>query len=64
VLPILAGLVFALAMLIAFPWHVMLVATLAYVASLPYSARSWRRLRRKTAEKELRETPAEDRGGA
>ena len=64
VLPILAGLVFALAMLIAFPWHLMLVASLAYVISLPYSARSWRRLKRGGAEKKPQETPAEDRGGA
>ncbi len=44
VLPLLAGLVFTLAMLIAFPWHMMLLATIAYVISLPLAVRSWRRL--------------------
>ncbi|WP_051929068.1 phosphatidylcholine/phosphatidylserine synthase [Thermopetrobacter sp. TC1] len=43
VIPLLAGLVFALAMLIAYPWHTMLIATAAYVISLPYAVRSWKR---------------------
>ena len=42
VLPLLAGLVFALALLVAFPWHMMLLFSIAYVASLPHSFRSWR----------------------
>ncbi len=49
VLPLLAGLVFSLAMLIAFPWHMMLLATAAYVISLPLAVRSWRRLSRADA---------------
>ncbi len=42
VLPILAGLVFALVLLIAFPWTLMLLASLAYVASLPHAWKTWK----------------------
>ncbi len=43
VLPLLAGIVFALALLVAFPWHMMLLFSIGYVASLPFAIRSWRR---------------------
>ncbi|HHN72920.1 MAG TPA: CDP-diacylglycerol--serine O-phosphatidyltransferase, partial [Thermopetrobacter sp.] len=58
VLPLLAGLVVSLALLIAFPFHMMLLATLAYVVTLPMAWRSWRR--RAAADEERRadeETP-------
>ena len=47
VLPLLAGLVLSLVLLVAFPWHMMTLAVLAYVASLPLAWKSWQRLRAK-----------------
>ncbi len=52
VLPLLAGLVFSLVLLIAFPWTLMLLASMAYVISLPYAWKSWKRHK---ADDELRE---------
>ena len=45
ILWLLAGLVFALVLLVAFPWTFMLLASLAYVASLPHAWKSWKRHR-------------------
>ncbi|HHN67268.1 MAG TPA: phosphatidylcholine/phosphatidylserine synthase [Thermopetrobacter sp.] len=42
-LPLLASLVFGAALLVTYPWHVMLALSVAYVISLPFSWRSWRR---------------------
>ncbi len=50
VLPLLAGLVLSFVLLIAFPWHMMLLAVIAYVASLPYAWKSWRKLARREVE--------------
>ena len=52
VLPLLAGLVLSFVLLIAFPWHMMLLAVLAYVASLPYAWKSWRKHAAREAEME------------
>jgi len=46
VLPLLAGLVFSIAMLIAFPWTLMLLASMAYAISLPYAWKSWKQHKR------------------
>ena len=43
-LPLLAGIVLSLVLLIAFPWTMMTLAVLAYVASLPFAWKSFRRL--------------------
>ena len=43
-LPLLAGIVLSLVLLIAFPWTMMTLAVIAYVASLPFAWKSFRRL--------------------
>ena len=49
-LPLLAGIVLSLVLLIAFPWTMMTLAVLAYVASLPLAWKSFRRLQARERE--------------
>ncbi len=51
VLWILAGLVFALILLISFPWTLMLLASLGYAISLPYAWKSWKKHKEQDAMK-------------
>ncbi len=70
VLPLLAGLVFFIAVLIAYPWIMMLLLSAAYAASLPYAWKSWRRRfaegagAEKAAGRAAAETSGEGRGRA
>jgi len=48
---ILAGLVFALILLVSFPWTLMLLASLGYVISLPYAWKSWKKHKKRDALK-------------
>ncbi len=57
-LPLLAGIVLSLVLLIAFPWTMMTLAVIAYVASLPFAWKSFRRL------EEQEKLKAEAAGGA
>ena len=49
VLPIFVAVVLLVALLISYPWQVLTVATLAYLASLPFGWLSYRRFERKAA---------------
>jgi CDP-diacylglycerol--serine O-phosphatidyltransferase len=51
VLWILAGLVFALILLVSFPWTLMLLASLGYVISLPYALKNWKKHKEQDALK-------------
>ena len=51
VLPLLAGIVLSLVLLIAFPWTMMTLAVIAYVASLPFAWKSYRRLQKRETER-------------
>ena len=62
VLWILAGLVFALILLISFPWTLMLLASLAYVISLPYAWRSWKEHKANDALKAAEEAAGAGKG--
>ena len=64
VLPLLAGLVLSLVLLIAFPWHMMTLAVLAYVVSLPLAWKSWRRLAREQALKDAAAQPQAEAGAS
>jgi CDP-diacylglycerol---serine O-phosphatidyltransferase len=52
VLPIFVAVVLFVALLISYPWQVLTVSTLAYLASLPFGWLSYRRLERADAEAE------------
>ncbi len=58
VLPLLAALVLTSVLLIAFPWHMMTLAAVAYVISLPLAWKSWKRLAQ-AHEQELATEPEE-----
>ena len=51
VLPLLAGIVLSLALLIAFPWTMMTLAVIAYIISLPFAWKSFRRLQKRDRER-------------
>ncbi len=57
-LPLLAGIVLSLVLLIAFPWTMMTLAVMTYVVSLPFAWKSFRRL------EEQEKLKAEATGGA
>lgn len=52
VLPIFVAVVLFVALLISYPWQVLTVSTLAYLASLPFGWLSYRRLERADADAE------------
>ena len=56
VLPVLLGILGFAAVLVADPWAALAAAGLAYVAMLPFSLRSFRRLRR-DAERDEDDSP-------
>lgn len=49
VLPLFVGAVLFFALLIAYPWHVLSIGTLCYLASLPFGWQAWRRHARNDA---------------
>jgi CDP-diacylglycerol--serine O-phosphatidyltransferase len=59
VLPMLMMVGLAAAIVVSFPWLTMSVLGAAYLGSIPFSARSYRRLKRESAEAAQHETPAE-----
>jgi CDP-diacylglycerol--serine O-phosphatidyltransferase len=49
VLPVFVGVVFFVALLIGFPWHILSICSVAFLASLPLGWKSYRDLERKAA---------------
>jgi CDP-diacylglycerol--serine O-phosphatidyltransferase len=58
VLPVLVMVVVFFAVLIAFPWKVLTIGTLCYLASLPFGYLSYRRHKRKDAAAAASSAPA------
>ncbi|MDB5627531.1 MAG: pssA [Tardiphaga sp.] len=50
VLPLFVGVVFFIALLIGYPWHILSLGSVAYLASLPFGWRSYRGHERRLAE--------------
>lgn len=77
VLPIFVLVVFFITLLVSYPWHVLSVASVAYLISLPFGWQAYRRLRRNAAAEPVEDvdvqlddlrtalvTPADHAGGA
>ena len=59
VLPIFVAVVLLVALLISYPWHVLTVSSIAYLASLPFGWLSYRRHERAAAASSAPAKPAE-----
>jgi CDP-diacylglycerol---serine O-phosphatidyltransferase len=64
VLPLILGITIYVALLASYTWETLAFSTLAYLASLPFGVRSWRKARREEVLTAAAETPpAEDQAG-
>ena len=57
VLPVFVGVVFFIALLIGFPWHIMSICSVAFLLSLPLGWKSYRDRERKEASDTVMATP-------
>lgn len=68
VLPLILGITIYVALLASFTWETLALSAIAYLASLPFGVRAWRKARREAALAAANETPkadpAEDQAGS